>query len=171
MSQTRAVQALSLVIMSVMACAQPASQPSEADTQAAIEAINQVREREIPAISAGDSATLVSVYAPDIDMMAPGEPAVKGQDGLRPWLSQFLSQFNVTGRYSSSVVTVSGDMAVDRYTGELTLTPKAGGAAVTEQIKGVHVMKRQPDGTWLIAQDVWNADAPPAAPVAPPPPK
>jgi hypothetical protein len=39
---------------------------------------------------------------------------------------------------------------------------------VTERIKGIHVMKRQPDGTWKIAQDVWNSDAPPTPPPVPP---
>jgi ketosteroid isomerase-like protein len=32
---------------------------------------------------------------------------------------------------------------------------------VTETIKGVYVLHRQADGSWKIAMDVWNADAPP----------
>ena len=32
----------------------------------------------------------------------------------------------------------------------------------------IHLLKRQPDGTWKIAQDVWNSDAPAVAPMLPP---
>ena len=90
-----------------------------------------------------------------------------GLDAVKKWAEETMfSQASVSGRYTSSDVTVSGDLAVARYTGELTITPKAGGAPVTERLKGIHVMKRQPDGSWKIAQDVWNSDAP----AGPPPP-
>ena len=61
-----------------------------------------------------------------------------------------VGQITMTGRYTSSEVSVSGDWAVDRYTATLTATPKAGGSATEEKIKGVHIMKRQPDGTWKV---------------------
>ena len=40
-------------------------------------------------------------------------------------------------------------------------TPRKGGKPMTETIKGIHIYKRQSDGTWKIAQDVWNTDPPP----------
>jgi ketosteroid isomerase-like protein len=100
--------------------------------------------------------------------MPPDEPAVHGRDAMRKWAETVFSQMTMSGRYTSSDVTVSGDLAVVRYTGEITMTPKAGGRPATEHIKGIHVMKRQPDGSWKIAQDVWNSDAPPAPPPSTP---
>jgi ketosteroid isomerase-like protein len=45
------------------------------------------------------------------------------------------------------------------------VTPKAAGAKpTTETIKGLHVLRRQTDGSWKIIQDIWNNDAPPPAP-------
>jgi ketosteroid isomerase-like protein len=61
-------------------------------------------------------------------------------------------------------VTVAGDWAIQRYAYQLTLTPKAGGQSMEERGKGIHIFRRQPDGSWLIVQDIWNSDAPPAAP-------
>jgi ketosteroid isomerase-like protein len=86
---------------------------------------------------------------------------------LRRWLDTTFAQVTLSGQYTSSEVTVSGDWAVDRYAGTLTATPKGGGAPMQEQIKGVHIMRRDTDGTWRIAQDIWNTDA---APPPPPPP-
>jgi len=42
----------------------------------------------------------------------------------------------------------------------LKLTPVAGGA-VTEYVgKGMHIYRRQGDGSWKIAEDIWNSDKP-----------
>jgi ketosteroid isomerase-like protein len=106
------------------------------------------------------------VYASNIAMMPPNEPALNGLDELRTWWTAMASQISMTGRYTSSEVTVSGDWAVDRYTAELTMTPKAGGAPMTEVIKGIHVLQKGADGSWRIVQDVWNSDT--AAPATPP---
>jgi uncharacterized protein (TIGR02246 family) len=162
-SATRLVLFLSLAAVS---CAAP---PAQRDTQADVSAINAVREREIAAVNASAPDSMAAVYSADVAMMPPNEPAVNGQDALRKWLEATFGQVTINGRYTSSQVTVAGDWAIDRYTGVLTVTPKAGGAPIEERIKGIHVMHREADGTWRIAQDVWNADAPaPAAPPAPP---
>ena len=152
---------LSLVL--VAACA-PAGSP--ADTAADVAAINAVREQEMALVAAGSADSLAAVYAADVVVMPPNEPAVNGMEALRTWAQAMFGQMSMTGRYTSSQVTVAGDWAVDRYTAVLTATPKAGGAAMEEQIKGVHIMHRGADGAWRIAQDVWNSDAPPPPPPA-----
>ena len=154
-----------MTVVTALGCSQPAPRT---DTQADVLAINEVREREMELVGTGDIGRLLAVYASDVVMMPPNEPAVLGQDGMRKWGEAMFAQVTMSGRYTSSQVSVSGDWAVDRYAGVLTTTPKAGGSSTEEKIKGVHIMKRQPDGTWLIAQDIWNSDAPP--PPSPPPP-
>ncbi len=129
-------------------------------------AIDAVREREIAAFSAGQLDSLAAVQTADVVLMPPNEPAVSSSDAVRTWAQNIYNQFTVTGRYTEDEATVAGDWAIERYAGELTLTPKAGGASITERIKGIHVYRRQPDGSWRIAQDVWNTDAPPPAPAA-----
>jgi len=150
-------------------CASKAEQPAaagQANTEKDVAAINAVQDREIATVAAASADSLLAVVANDAEYMPPDEPAVRGHDALKKWAENMFSQGSFSGRYTSSDVTVSGDLAVARYVGELTMTPKAGGAPVTERLKGIHVMKRQPDGSWKIAQDVWNSDAP----AGPPPP-
>jgi ketosteroid isomerase-like protein len=144
-----------------LACA-PAT--STVDTAADEQAINAVREREIAAFSAGSTDSLAAVYTSDVVSMPPNEPMLSGVDAVRTWAQNINNLFTVNGRYTSADIDVAGDWAIERFTGELTLTPKAGGPAVTEQLKGIHVYQRQADGTWLITQDVWNVNAPPPAP-------
>ena len=153
-----------LALFALAACTPPSTQ-APVDTAADIAAINAVREREVAALHSGNIDSALAVYTADVQMMSPNEPILVGATALRAWFENFLATATVSARYTSSVVDVSGDLAVDRYTGELTFTPKAAGAApMTEIIKGVHVMRRQADGSWRIAQDVWNSDAPPPPP-------
>ncbi len=72
-------------------------------------------------------------------------------------------QFDLTVNYTSSDLTVSGDWSSEYYTGNVTMTPKAGGEAIRETIKGIHIYQRQADGSWKMTQDIWNADAAPPA--------
>lgn len=148
-----------------LACSAAAPKP---DAQADVAAINAVREREIAYFTAGKIDSLAALFTNDVVFMPPGEAVVTGLDAVKKWGETMLAQATVSGRYTSSDVSVAGDMAVDRYTGSLAATPKGGSPAPEEHLKGVHVLKRQADGTWKIAQDVWNTDAPAAPPPAPP---
>lgn len=147
-----------LLVAVAAACAPTPAAP--VDTSADVAAINALADQEMAAFSAGDMEAIRSIFAEDVISMPPNEPAVNGHAGLDAWLTAMMEQVTVSGRYTSSDVIVSGDLAVHRFTGELTMTPKAGGDAMTETVKGVHVLRKQADGTWKITQDVWNTDQP-----------
>ena len=112
-------------------------------------------------INAGDLEGSLAVYTEDCAMLPPNEPLLNGHEALRSWFEGFYEQFNVNGRYTSSDVVVAGDWAIERYAGIFTFTPKAGGEPIDDALKGIHIYRRQPNGTWRIAQDVWNSDNPP----------
>ena len=150
--------------------AEPPAQAAQANTENDVAAINAAQDRELAMAATGNADSMATVVTSDAELMPPNEPAVHGLDAVKKWAETMFSQASVSGRYTSSDVTVSGDLAVARFAGELTITQKAGGAPITERIKGIHVMKRQPDGSWKIAQDVWNSDAP-AVPASLPPAK
>jgi uncharacterized protein (TIGR02246 family) len=153
------------ILLGLTACT---STTPAADTSAAVAAVTQLVSREIAAFSAMDTATLGNVFEDSVVAMPPNEPAIQGRAAFIAWAQALGDQFTIAGEYTSNDVTVSGDLAVHRYVGRLTMTPKAGGEAMSESIKGVHVLRRQADGSWRITQDVWNADEPPpAAPVSP----
>ena len=154
----------SALVSWVVACARTAEAPMN-DPAADRAAVDAVRNQEMSAMNSGVADSMLAVYADDIVMMPPNELVVIGSAALRTWIDTTLKQVTMTGRYTSSSVEVSGDLAVDHYTGELTVTPRAAGAKPTsETIKGVHILRRQADGSWKIIQDVWNSDpSPPAA--------
>jgi uncharacterized protein (TIGR02246 family) len=147
----------------VAACAQPEAAPDMAAIEQAIQA---VRDQEIAGFNSGNIDQTLAVVTADGYLMPPNEPAKVGHDAARAWAQALFEQFTANVRYTGTNITVAGDYVIERYTAELTITPKAGGAAMTEAIKGIHIYQRQADGSWKIVQDVWNSDAPP--PAAPP---
>jgi ketosteroid isomerase-like protein len=134
------------------------------DTQADVSAINAVREHEAMLVSAGSTDSMATLYTDNVVMMPPGEPMVEGIDAFKRWAAAMFSQANLSVKYDKSEVMVAGDWALDRYTGTLIATPKAGVTAVKEEVKGIHFLQRQGDGSWKIAVDVWNMNAPPPTP-------
>ena len=141
------------------------SRTTPVDTANEERAINAVRDREIRALSSGVADSLVAVLAADAVVMPPNEPTLTGADAIRTWYENTIREFSAEGRYTNAQVTVVGDWAIEHYDGVMRLTPRAGGPPMEQQMKGIHVYRRQPDGTWRIAQDIWNANAPP--PVTP----
>jgi uncharacterized protein (TIGR02246 family) len=163
MLHTRATLLASAAVFAILACSAPAAETKAApDNSADIAALKAMQDREFAALQGGNLDTMVSLYTSDVMMMAPGMPAVSGSDALRKFLEAFLKESSVTGKYTSADVQVVGDVGIVHYTGEMTATPKKGGKPATEIIKGLHIYKRQADGSWKIAQDVWNTDAPEA---------
>lgn len=148
---------LCLAALAAVACA-PQGEPSQQEMEADIAAVNAVREREVAAIASGEANT--AYLAADAVLMPPNAPAVSGIDAIDAWMRDFVAQFAGSVSYTSSQVTVSGDWAIERYTGTLTLTPVAGGDSMKEVFKGIHVYRREADGSWKMVYDVWNSDVP-----------
>lgn len=150
--------ALAAVALALVACA---TRTAPVDTSADVAAIRAAQDHEIAAVTSGNLDTAMSVYAADVEIMPPDEAALEGGDAVRQWLTANFKDYDFSGRYTRSDVDVVGDWGIARYVGTLTLKPKAAGAAsVTQAVKGIHIFRRQADGSWKIVRDVWNVDAP-----------
>jgi ketosteroid isomerase-like protein len=142
----------------MIACANTAEEARH-DPVADEVAIDAVRDREMSALNSGITDSALAVYAADAIVMPTQGPAVTGSAAIRAWMDTSFSQVAMTVRVTSSSVEVSGDLAVDHYLAELTLTFKAPGVPpITEGIKGIHAYRRQPDGNWKITKAIWNSD-------------
>ena len=149
------LSALALFPLIAAACA-PA-----ADVEADRAAIEAVREAEGAAFSAENIDAVMDVVTDDIVMMGPNEPLVSGREAVREWANGFTAMFSITfNSYETDEIEVAGDLAYERYTAHWTITPKDGSDAVDEILKGIHIFRRQADGSWKIARDIWNSDEP-----------
>lgn len=152
----------SLFVLVLMGACAPGESEPQYDPAADRAAIEAIREAERAAAEAGDVDGFIALMAPDIIVLPPNGPAVSGRDAVRAWLEDFMEAFAVSfSSYMTDDVIVEGDLAVERFSGEWTVTPRVEGEPLTESLKGLHLYRRQPDGSWLMTHDIWNSDEPP----------
>jgi uncharacterized protein (TIGR02246 family) len=159
------VVAIGLIILAT-ACS-----PSEAkhDTAADMAAITKVRTGWETAFKAGDAAAIGALYTADAHLMNNEMATATGPKAIEAMYKEMIGTMASQAVVITAEQTdVSGDLAVDRGTYKLSLSPK-GGAAMTEEGRYMVVLKRQADGSWKLFEDIGNITAPrPAAPAAPP---
>lgn len=149
-----------LVIAGAIACA-PAGEQMADTSEADLQAVRDVRAQELAAINSGEVD--VSYLSADAVLMPPGEPAVEGIAAATSWTETLQAEFSANVAYSTDNFIVSGDWAIEPYVGTAILTPVGGGEAMTEALKGIHIYRRQADGSWKMVYDAWNFGAPPPA--------
>ena len=104
-------------------------------------------------IATGDLDAALELYEPDaIFVIAPGQ-VVSGHQAIREVLKGMLAT-GAVGKIEgvTSVTSADGTVAVTRTKGS-TSRPGPDGNPVTVQFHSVEVVRRQPDGSWLIAID------------------
>ena len=126
---------------------------SDADTAS----IHTVHDQFSAAVLRQDFDAVAALYAEDAVLLPPNEPAVHGRAAIRRWTAAVP---RVT-RIVLQVDDVDGraDVAYMRGTFAMTLEPE-GAPPVSVAGKYVEILKKQPDGAWRFAVDIFNSDTP-----------
>ncbi|NIM51970.1 MAG: DUF4440 domain-containing protein [Gemmatimonadales bacterium] len=155
---TRSVLLAALALALVTSACQPPAQEAGPLSEEDVAAIRSSTESFAQAMLAGDPATVAGFFAEDAVAMPPNEPAVEGRAAIQAWLEALptvtqdeLRLVEVTGR---------GEIAYGRGTYTLTVMPEGAPEPITDRGKYVAIFRKQPDGSWLIAVDIWNSDQP-----------
>jgi uncharacterized protein (TIGR02246 family) len=116
----------------------------------------------LKAFNGGDASAVAQIYTEEGRILPPNADIIQGRPGLEAFCKEF---FALGASLSFDLLTVheSPDMcvAVGRY--ELQLEPP-GADPENDSGKFVEVWKREADGEWRIADDIFNSSLP--APVA-----
>lgn len=150
-----------LATMLVSACGGGSSQPAASTDPAPI---NDLRNRYVAAYNAGDAAALALLFTEDAVSLPDHRPALVGRAAIQRDFEQMFAQFAATLSVTPSDTAITGDMGHEHGTYSVTLTPKAGGDAVTNSGKYLVVFERQADGSWLLHHDMDNSDSEHSAP-------
>ncbi|MEP7228091.1 MAG: DUF4440 domain-containing protein [Gemmatimonadales bacterium] len=113
------------------------------------------------AAKAGDGEAIAALYTADAVLLPPGEPIVKGAAAKKYWVD-FGNGFSGPTELNTMTVEGAGDVATAIGTYKMAMTPKKAGAKPLpiDEGKYIEVLKRQGDGSWKIAYDIWNPNAP-----------
>jgi uncharacterized protein (TIGR02246 family) len=142
----------------LLACQQPATPAAPAGlTDADRKAIDSVKMVFTTAAVAGDFARVASLYTEDASVMAPNAPVATGRMAIQQTLSAFppLGEMKLLTHEAHG----SSDVAAIRGTYILLMAPP-GSPAIADTGSYVELWRKQPDGTWLLAWDIFNSHKP-----------
>ena len=108
-----------------------------------------------------DVDAFVAYFASDATIYGPGTPAVTGVDNVRKAYAEMAGSpgFALSWTPTKAVVATGGDLGYTAGTYEMSM----GGSS--EKGKYVTTWKKE-NGEWKVVEDIFNADAAPAAPVS-----
>ena len=155
--KTAAALAAATMLVALAAC-QPAG-PSAAEMEA-VKAVNNAWSGHY---NAGDAGAVADLYWPDASLMAPGAPALVGNDAIRAQIAADIEGAKAAGLSASNEhgpVTVAGNIAWQEGTYRVT----DGSGATVDAGKYLSVLEKR-DGSWRLLRDIYNSDG--AAPTAP----
>ncbi len=129
--------------------------------QAQADAIRRlVSEDYDSADNARDLAAKMRLYASDAVLMPPGEAPLVGQQAVRVWHQASYDREAFEGSSTVDEIQTFGEWGFARGQWSGVVTPKAGGQS--SRIAGTFlvVVRRQADGTWKIAREMWTTNRP-----------
>ena len=138
-----------------------ANAPAAVDAAAEERAIRGQVAQWVERVKAKDAAAIAQFYTEDGAVMPPNMAIGKGRPAIQKvWADMMATPgFDLTFAPEQIVISASGDMALDRGTYRLTVSPA--GTPQTDTGKYV-VVWRKVGGEWKAAADIFNSDLPAA---------
>lgn len=139
----------------------------QTESAAAKTAITALSNSFATHMSAGHTDSVVNMYTENAMLMPPNMPAVSGRDGIRTWMAANAFPQGATFTLTTADVMANGPLALERGTFSIEMPAMGHNPAMTVQGKYLahwHMV----NGTWQMADDIWNENAA-SMPMAPPP--
>lgn len=129
------------------------------DVEAEKERLMQLSREWAQVAASNDIDTILSYWADDAVVMAPGSQTLKGKDAIRQMLveSTQIPNFKITWEPISATVSKSGDMAYLIERNQISFTDSLGNPVTTHN-KVVTVWQKNAEGNWKAVVDTWNAE-------------
>jgi len=110
----------------------------------------------------GDTAAIAGFYTDDAIFMSPNNPAARGHDAIAKSFAGMSAAMKLaTFKLTAQDVVVAGDYAIETGAYDLTGTAPKATKAMHDTGKYLVLWKKQADGSYKIARDIYNTDLPP----------
>lgn len=139
-----------LFSITILSCNQPAT-----DTRAEGEKVMQLSKDWAQAADAGNVEKIVSYWADDAVLIAPGEPMLDGKKAIKEMVeaSYKIPGFKIGWQPKKVEVSKSGDMAYIIEDSQVSFADSTG-KTITYNNKAVSIWRKQEDGSWKNVVDI-----------------
>ena len=122
--------------------------------------INEVWEEYASSLGAGDLDRWISLYIDDGIQMPPDVPRNIGKEKIKAFNQNTADLFHWKMAINCEEVRETDDWGFARGTYTFELIPKKEGETIKGSGKFMTILEKQDDGSWKIARDIFNYDAP-----------
>ena len=160
MKGLRAMIVAAFVVLFVAGCG-----GHEVDTQSSVKAIRDLEATWNEEFAARDVDKVVSHYADDAILMAPGMAPFAGKQDIRSAMAQMIADPAMTLKWSPSRIDIaaSGDIGYSQGSYLMTLTDPRTKKVVHSHGSYVTTFRHETDGTWKAVTDISTPEEQPAS--------
>ncbi len=146
-----------LTLMFAAAACQPAAETVGPLSDEDVAAIGALHEEQIEAGLAGDWDAVGAFFAEDLVYMPPNFPVVHGRAAWVDWAKAM--GFDII-EMTTEILDIDGrgDLAYLQGAYSQTFTVEGMPGPISDTGKFLWILRKQPDGAWLITIWIWNAD-------------
>lgn len=123
------------------------------------QAVQDTNREWMEAIKRGDPASIAALYTEDATLLPPNSEAIRGRQGIEAFFNAGMKMGISEATLETVDVTYLGDVAYEVGAYTMKIEPE-GSQAETDRGNYVVVWKRESDGTWKLAVDMWNTNTP-----------
>lgn len=120
------------------------------------DAIAKIRTEWAANLHAKQLDRIMGLYAADAIFLQPNGERITGQPAIRELTQRVMAKFTSDITLHSVLCEHSGNLAYDSGDFSENLTVAADGSVIHGQGSYLMIFKRQKDGRWLIAEQVWT---------------
>ena len=117
------------------------------------QAIRVLIEKWIGATLTGDEEAVLSLMAPDVVFLMPGQPPMQGRDAFASSLRGTLDENTIESVREIDEIAVSGDMAYCRTHLTVTIVSKHGRLPLQRTGHTLSILRKGSDGAWRLTRD------------------
>lgn len=147
----------------LVAMAAHAVAAQEVDQEAQAASLMEADRAMFEASSTSDSPldALMAHFADDAKVLAPDAPMARGKEASRAVFAELYAMPGFSLTWKPTTADVSADLGYTIGTYHMEFQGSEGGPVAIDG-KYMTVWKKQSDGTWKVAVDMFNANGPPA---------
>jgi uncharacterized protein (TIGR02246 family) len=131
-------------------------------SDADVAAIRALYDVWVPAVKSRDWETAASLYTEDTVVMPPNMPLIEGREAAKLFLENYPPVKEIS--FSPLEIDGYGDIAYVQGTYSLLIQPEGAPEPIHDTGKYLEIRRKQEDGSWLLALDIFNSDLPLPAP-------
>jgi uncharacterized protein (TIGR02246 family) len=105
------------------------------------------------ATAAGDVSRILPLMADDVVFLVPGHAPMRGRQSFEQGLRTLLRDHKISSTSEIQEIGISGEIAYCWSVLSVTITPLAQGSPNRRKGHVLTVLKKQPDGGWVVFRD------------------